>query len=153
MGNTMRSPVKDDESSIVGTVVNLERNDMHLLMLRNAQQVGYRLNDEHFEVIDTLIEHYRKVGWTDDYLDSSRQIRFLAKRFLDRGGSRYLHRLFNKDGGSCGVLRAIRSLVAVPASGYADGGDIYRPPAAAEKPVRSRVCKHHRRARISVKNV
>jgi sulfur relay (sulfurtransferase) DsrC/TusE family protein len=136
----MRNPDKGNESSIVGMVAELERNDIHLLILNNAQQVGYRLNDEHFEVIDTLIEHYRHVGWTGDYPGSSRQIRFLAKRFLDRGGSRYLHQLFNEDEGSCGVLRAIRSLVAVPQSGYGDGGDSCRPP-AEEKPVRSTPCK------------
>ena len=146
MGKVMRNPGKGNESSIVGAVVELERNEIHLLMLQNAQQVGYRLNDEHFEVIDTLIEHYRHVAWTGDYLGPSRQIRFLAKRFLDRGGSRYLHRLFNKDEGTGGALRAIRSLVAVPALEYGDGGDLHRPPEAVEKPVRSTVSKRGRRA-------
>lgn len=146
MGKMMRSPDKCNGSSIVGMVVNMERNDIHMLMLKNSQKVGYRLNDEHFEVIDTLIEHHREVAWTGDYSGSSRQIRFLAKRFLDRGGSRYLHKLFNEDEGSCGVLRAIRSLVAVPETGYCVGGNSFHQP-AEEKPVRSTVCKRRKRVR------
>ena len=129
MGRMIRSADKDDESSIVGIVVNMERNEIHLLMLENAQKAGYRLNDEHFEVIDTLIEHHRQVAWTGDYPGSSQQIRFLAKRFLDRGGSRYLHELFNEDEGSCGVLRALRNLVAVPETGFCIGGNSYHQPA------------------------
>jgi hypothetical protein len=146
MGKVMRNPVKGTVSSIVGTVAELERNEIHLLMLQNAQQVGYRLNDEHFEVIDTLIEHHRHAGCTGDYPGSSRQLRFLAEKFLDRGGSGYLHRLFNKDGVTGGVLCAIRRLVAVPVSAYGDGGDLYRSPEAVEKPVCSTVCERGRRA-------
>jgi sulfur relay (sulfurtransferase) DsrC/TusE family protein len=145
MKKVMRNPGKGNVSFIAGTMAELERNEIHMLMLQNAQQVGYRLNDEHFEVIDTLIEHYRHVGWTGDYQGSSRQIRYLAKRFLDRGGSSYLHRLFNKDEGTGGVLHAILSLVAVPAFEYGEGGHSYRPP-AVEKPVRSTVRKRGRRA-------
>ena len=136
MGKLLRRPDKDNELSTVGAVANLERNDIHLLMLRNAQQIGYRLNDEHFEVIDTLIEYYRRTAWTGEIPCSSRQIRFLAKRFLDRGGSRYLHRLFIKDEGSYGVLHAIRSLVAVTTLEYADDEDSDRLP-ATETPARS----------------
>jgi len=154
MGTMMRIPDKGSVSSIVGAVANLERNDIHWLMLQNAQQVGCRLNDEHFEVIDTLIEHYRRVGRKSDYQSSSREIRFLSKKFQDRGGSRYLCRLFNKEEGSCDVLSVIRSLIAVPASGSEDCGDLYRPP-AAEKPVcptAGKRGKRVRRARAPVKN-
>ena len=66
MGKILTRPEKDNELSTVGAVANLERNDIHLLMLRNAQQIGYRLNDEHFEVIDTLIEYYRRTAWAGE---------------------------------------------------------------------------------------
>jgi len=151
MVKILTRPDKDNESSTVGAVANLERNDIHLLMLRNAQQIGYRLNDEHFEVIDTLIEYYRRTAWAGEYQCSSRQIRFLAKRYLDRGGSRYLHRLFNNDEDFYGALHAIQSLVAVTALEYGDVGDSNRPP-ATEKPVRSIARKRVRRLRKPVRN-
>ena len=135
MGKMMRRPDEGNESSIVGAVANLERNEIHLLMLRNAQQAGYRLNDDHFEVIDTLIEFYRRTAWAGEYPTLSQQIRFLADKYMDRGGCRYLHRLFNKDEGSSGVLHAIRSLVAVRAESRDEGNS--NRPTAMHKPVRS----------------
>lgn len=129
----------------------LSRNKSQMLMLRNAQQIGYRLNDEHFEVIDTLIEYYRRTAWAGEYQCSSRQIRFLAKRYLDRGGSRYLHRLFKNDEDFYGVLHAIRSLVAVTALECGDVGNSNRPP-ATENPVHSIARKRVRRLHKPVKN-
>jgi TusE/DsrC/DsvC family sulfur relay protein len=58
---------------------------------QKADELGVRLGDEHWAVIDVLREYYRKHGLADD----GRKLGdMLAERFAEQGGRRYLRKLF-----------------------------------------------------------
>lgn len=56
-----------------------------------AQEEGIDIRDEHWEVIHFLRAHCREHGTS---CNATHVIRLLASQFADRGGKRYLYRLF-----------------------------------------------------------
>lgn len=101
------------EASIFDAVSELDKPTVHRRVLENAQDSELVVTDDHLDVIDTLIEHYKATCETDDCLEAHRHMRFLEKAYAERGGSRYLYKLFD-DGKSNGVLHIIHNLVGLP---------------------------------------
>jgi tRNA 2-thiouridine synthesizing protein E len=58
---------------------------------RNAERQGIALTEEHWEVVHSLRDYYLRHGPPDN----GREVgELLATQFADRGGRRYLRRLF-----------------------------------------------------------
>jgi len=58
---------------------------------QTAKELGVELTDEHWDVINLLREHYLEHGMPESGRDVSDM---LDAQFADRGGRRYLRRLF-----------------------------------------------------------
>lgn len=105
---------QDGEVPMSEAVEDLDTQTAHHRANRNAGQLGLTLTDEHLQVIDTLIAHYKTACQQDDCLDAHRHIRYLEKAFSKQGGSKYLYQLFNKGTNAEGVLHVIHELVELP---------------------------------------
>lgn len=110
----MNEAQTDVELSIYDAVENLGRDELHQRVQTNAQQAGYDITDEHMEVIDSLVAHYKADCQNRDCHKSHEHMRFLEDKFSDKGGSRYLYELFHDDEGPDGVLHAIHKLADLP---------------------------------------
>jgi len=110
----MRVSDTESEFSIVDLADNSERNAFHIGILNNARKAGLRLSDDHFQVIDALIDYYRRLHTTGNRMQPPhRQMQFLVERFADKGGRHYLQQLFNQGETSYGVLHAILGLAGL----------------------------------------
>ncbi len=105
---------QDGEVSMSEAVEGLDTQTVHDRASGNAAQIGLTLTDDHFQVIDALIAHYKSACEQDDCLDAHRHMRFLEKEFSEQGGSKYLYQLFDNGATSKGVLHIIHELVGLP---------------------------------------
>lgn len=105
---------KDGEVPIYVAVENLDVDELHQRVRKNADDIGFDVTAEHLNVIDTLVQYYKDNCAKDDCLKSSPHMRFLEEAFSEKGGSRYLYELFHDEKGPDGVLHAIHTLAGLP---------------------------------------
>lgn len=112
------------ESQIYDAVKDLTRADIDARVKRNAPSVGLAVTDEHLQVIERLIDHYKQVCQTQDCHAATPHMRFLSKTYEDKGGSAYLYQLFDRvpssaaNASQLGIITLIHQLVELPSLRY-----------------------------------
>ncbi len=112
----MQSQTLDGERPLFNAVNQLSDADLAYRARQNAGELGLTLNDEHLAVINTLVDHYRQHCQQEDCRAASPHMRYLIDEYSDRGGSKYLYRLFDQSDSAdeLGVLTLIHRLAGLP---------------------------------------
>lgn len=105
----------DRETPIYDAVRYLTKDEIEETVRRNAAARQFELNDEHLNVIRSLIAHYRHGAETRDCGVGQEPMRFLEEAYAFRGGRSYLHRLFAAVADARGVVAPIHELAGLPA--------------------------------------
>jgi len=112
--NNSKSVTRDGESLIYNAVKYLTREGVEETVRRNAAAMNFAVNDEHMNVIHSLIEHYKQDCKLRDCLAAHEHMRFLEEAYKFKGGGRYLYMLFDAVPGKRGVLVPIHELAGLP---------------------------------------
>lgn len=116
----MNEELLDGEISIYPVVKNLNHADVEEIVTRNAKKYDFTVTDEHMDVIQTLIQHYKEECEQKDCHSAFRHMQFLKSAYEQKGGSKYLYSLFDQgsesgEGGSeVGIITRIHELVELP---------------------------------------
>lgn len=102
------------ELPIYDAVKDLTKEEVEQTVKRNAAEKNFVVNDEHINVIHTLIEHYKQDCKSDDCLAAHEHMRYLENAFSSKGGSKYLYMLFDAVPDTQGVLTPIHQLAGLP---------------------------------------
>lgn len=102
------------ENPIYDAVSGLSAEALEQTVRRNAAARGFKLRDEHLDVIRTLVDHYRNDCRNRDCLAAHEHMRYLEDAYAERGGSRYLYMLFDAVPDARGVLAPIHDLAGLP---------------------------------------
>lgn len=102
------------EMPIYDAVKNLSKEDLEQTVRKNAGDCDFSLNDEHLEVIYSLLAHYKRDCTTRDCLAAHEHLRFLEEAYEFKGGSKYLYMLFDALADTRGVLMPIHELAGLP---------------------------------------
>lgn len=99
------------EQMIYRSMQGVSKEEFRQRVESNAAQLNITLNDDIHAVIDTLLQHY-EAHLADDRVENvHRDFRFLETAFKDKGGSKYLTKLFPT---GQGVLNTIHKLTGLP---------------------------------------
>lgn len=109
-----QGPELDGEIAMYDVVDELDIEDVRQRVYKNAQKMDLEVTDEHLDVIETLIRYYQTHCTQSDCLEAHRHMRFLEKEYSDKGGSKYLYKLFSADTDTNGVLHIIHKLAELP---------------------------------------
>lgn len=112
--NDTETTKNDGEMPIYDAVKNLSMEDLEQTVRKNAGERDFPLNDEHLEVIYSLVEHYKRDCATRDCLAAHEHMRFLEEAFEPKGGGKYLYMLFDALADTRGVLMPIHELAGLP---------------------------------------
>jgi sulfur relay (sulfurtransferase) DsrC/TusE family protein len=112
--NDTETTKNDGEMPIYDAVKNLSMEDLEQTVRKNAGDRDFPLNDEHLEVIYSLVEHYKRDCATRDCLAAHEHMRFLEEAFEPKGGGKYLYMLFDALADTRGVLMPIHELAGLP---------------------------------------
>lgn len=112
--NNAESLIHDGEVPIYDAVKHLTREKVEETVRRNAAAMNFDVNEEHMNVIHSLIEHYKQDCKTRDCLAAHEHMRFLEEAYEFKGGSKYLYMLFDAVPGARGVLVPIHELAGLP---------------------------------------
>lgn len=112
--NNAESIIHDGEIPIYDAVKFLTKQEVEETVRRNAAAMNFDVNDEHMNVIHSLIEHYKQDCKTRDCLAAHEHMRFLEEAYAFKGGSKYLYMLFDAVPDSRGVLVPIHELAGLP---------------------------------------
>lgn len=112
--NDTETTKNDGEMPIYDAVKNLSKEDLEQTVRKNAGDRDFSLNDEHLEVIYSLVEHYKRDCATRDCLAAHEHMRFLEEAFEPKGGGKYLYMLFDALADTRGVLMPIHELAGLP---------------------------------------
>jgi len=112
--NDTETTQNDGEMPIYDAVKNLSKEDLEHTVRKNAGGRDFPLNDEHLEVIYSLVEHYKRDCATRDCLAAHEHMRFLEEAYEFKGGSKYLYMLFDALSDTRGVLMPIHELAGLP---------------------------------------
>lgn len=112
--NNAESLMHDGEIPIYDAVRYLTREKVEETVRRNAAAMNFDVNEEHMDVIHSLIEHYKQDCKTRDCLAAHEHMRFLEEAYEFKGGSKYLYMLFDAVPGARGVLVPIHELAGLP---------------------------------------
>ena len=110
----------DGEIQIYDAIKDLSASDIEQTVKRNAEKLGLTITDEHLDVINTLIEHYKDDCYQRDCHSGFQHMQFLKNAYETKGGSKYLYHLFdqgqNDESGSSGegVITLIHELAELP---------------------------------------
>ena len=110
----------DGEVSIYDAVKDLSESEIKARVERVAKNTDFTIDNEHMEVIITLIDHYKDICETEDCHAASPHMRYLNDIYQDQGGSKYLYHLFDQgssigSGGSeVGIITRIHELAELP---------------------------------------
>jgi sulfur relay (sulfurtransferase) DsrC/TusE family protein len=115
MNHAQNTMMHDGEIPMYDAVKDLSKEDLERTVRENASARNFALNNEHMEVIHTLVDHYREDCKTRDCLAAHEHIRFLEDAYESRGGSKYLYMLFDIQPDMHGVLVPIHDLAGLPA--------------------------------------
>lgn len=102
------------ETLIYDAVKDISKEELEQTVRKNAIAKNFALNDEHLDVIHSLIEHYKQDCKTRDCLTAHEHIRYLENVYQSQGGSKYLYMLFDGMPEMRGVLRPIHELAGLP---------------------------------------
>ncbi len=102
------------ETLIYDAVKDLTKDEIEQTVRKNAAAKNFDLNDEHMNVIHSLIEHYRQDCKTGDCLFAHEHTRYLDDAYKSKGGGKYLYMLFDAMPEIRGVLRPIHELAGLP---------------------------------------
>ena len=114
MNDTESTMNNDGELPLYDAVKDLTKEDIERTVKQNAAAKNFVVNDEHLNVIYTLIDHYKQDCKSDDCLAAHPHMRYLENAFSDQGGSKYLYMLFDAVPDSQGVLSPIHALAGLP---------------------------------------
>lgn len=112
--NDTETTQNDGEMPIYDAVKNLSKEELEQTVRKNAGDRDFSLNDEHLEVIYSLVEHYKRDCATRDCLAAHEHLRFLEEAYEFKGGSKYLYMLFDALADTRGVLMPIHELAGLP---------------------------------------
>ncbi len=112
--NDTETTQSDGEMLLYDAVKGLSKNDIEQTVRNNAANRDFALNDEHLEVIYSLIEHYKRDCTTRDCLAAHEHMRFLEEAYEFKGGGKYLYMLFDALADTRGVLMPIHQLAGLP---------------------------------------
>ena len=112
--NNAESIIHDGEIPIYDAVKYLTKEEVEETVRRNAAAMNFDVNEEHMNVIHSLIEHYKQDCKTRDCLAAHEHMRFLEDAYEFKGGSKYLYMLFDAVPGARGVLVPIHELAGLP---------------------------------------
>ena len=93
--NNAESIIHDGEIPIYDAVKYLTKEEVEETVRRNAAAMNFDVNEEHMNVIHSLIEHYKQDCKTRDCLAAHEHMRFLEDAYEFKGGSKYLYMLFD----------------------------------------------------------
>lgn len=113
--NDSENIMQEGEYLIYDAVKDLTRDELEKTVRKNAAAKHFVLNDEHMDVINTLIEHYKQDCKTQHCLAAHEQMRFLEEAYASKGGGKYLYELFDAMSDANGVLMPIHELAGLPA--------------------------------------
>ena len=115
MNDAANTMTQDGEIPVYDAVKNLSNDELERTVKKNAAAKKFALNDEHWGVIHTLVDHYRHDCNTRDCLAAHEQMRFLEEAYESEGGSKYLYILFDTPNlEKRGVLKQIHELAGLP---------------------------------------
>lgn len=103
------------ETPVYDAVRYLTKDEIEQTVRRNAAARQFDLNDEHLNVIRSLIAHYRQGAEMRNCGVDREPMRFLEEAYAFRGGRSYLHRLFAAVADARGVVAPIHELAGLPA--------------------------------------
>lgn len=103
------------ENLIYDAVKDLTRDELEQTVRKNAAARNFALNDEHMNVIHSLIEHYKQDCRDRDCFGTHEHMRFLEEAYKSKGGGKYLYMLFDAMPDTRGVLMPIHELAGLPA--------------------------------------
>ena len=112
--NNAESIIHDGEIPIYDALKYLTKEEVEETVRRNAAAMNFDVNEEHMNVIHSLIEHYKQDCKTRDCLAAHEHMRFLEDAYEFKGGSKYLYMLFDAVPGARGVLVPIHQLAGLP---------------------------------------
>lgn len=112
--NDTESIIHDGEIPIYDAVRFLTKEEIEETVRRNSAAMNFDVNEEHMNVIHSLIEHYKQDCRTRDCLAAHEHMRFLEEAYEFLGGSKYLYMLFDAVPGTRGVLVPIHELAGLP---------------------------------------
>ena len=113
--NNAENTAPENEELIYDAVKDLTKDELEQTVRKNAAVKHFILNDEHMNVINTFIEHYKQDCETHDCLAAHEQMRFLEDAYESKGGGKYLYKLFDALPDTNGVLMPIHELAGLPA--------------------------------------
>lgn len=114
MNHAQNTMMNDGEIPLYDAVKDLSDDELKQTVKENAQALHFDLTDEHMEVIQCLVDHYRRDCSQDDCLAAHEQMQFLEDAYQSEGGSKYLYMLFDAMPGMRGVLTPIHMLAGLP---------------------------------------
>ncbi|MBU2640852.1 MAG: hypothetical protein Q8K57_16035 [Thiobacillus sp.] len=112
--NNAESIIHDGEIPMYDAVKYLGKEAVEETVRRNAAAMNFDVNEEHMNVIHSLIEHYKQDCKTRDCLAAHEHMRFLEEAYEYKGGSKYLYMLFDAVPDTRGVLVPIHELAGLP---------------------------------------
>ncbi len=112
--NNSETTALDTESPLYDAVKDLTKEEIEAAVKTNAAAKNFTVNDEHLNVIHTLINHYKQDCKTGDCMAAHEHMRYLENAFAQKGGSKYLYMLFDALPDSQGVLSPIHELAGLP---------------------------------------
>src|SRR3569832_2828951 len=112
--NNSESITHDGEIPIYDAVRHLTRDEVEKTVRKNAAARPFAVTDEHLDVINSLIEHYKQDCRSRDCLAAHEHMRFLEEAYEFKGGGKYLYQLFVVVFVFCGVLLQIHELAGLP---------------------------------------
>ena len=113
--NNAENTAPENEYLIYDVVKNLTKDEIDQTVRKNAAAKNFDLNDEHLNVIHSLVQHYKQDCKTRDCLAAHEHMRFLEEAYEYKGGSKYLYMLFDDMPDTRGVLMPIHELAGLPA--------------------------------------
>jgi len=112
--NDSETTQNDGDMPIYDAVKYLSKEDLEQTVRKNAGERDFPLNDEHLEVIYSLLAHYKRDCTRRDCLTAHEHLRFLEEAYEFKGGSKYLYMLFDAMADTRGVLMPIHELAGLP---------------------------------------
>ncbi len=109
--NTM---MHDGEIPVYDAVKDLTPEALKKTVRDNAASLDFNVTDEHMEVIQCLVDHYKQDCKARDCLAAHEHMMFLEEAYQSEGGSKYLYMLFDAVPGTRGVLMPIHALAGLP---------------------------------------
>ncbi|OYW40445.1 MAG: hypothetical protein B7Z35_01265 [Hydrogenophilales bacterium 12-61-10] len=112
--NDTETTQSEGEMPIYDAVKSLSKADIEQTVRKNAADRHFDLKDEHLDVIQSLVEHYKRDCTTRDCLAAHEHMRFLEEAYAFKGGGKYLYMLFDALTDTRGVLMPIHELAGLP---------------------------------------